>query len=108
MGCGAGNTALPLLAHNENNSLKLLAYDYADHAIKTVRADPLYSSPRCGSIHAELWDLTSLNGPPPGIQPGSVDYVILVFVMSALHPEEWSIALSNIHTVCKPVLSKMV
>lgn len=37
IGCGAGNTILPLLANNKNNDLRLLAYDYSSHAVKTVQ-----------------------------------------------------------------------
>jgi hypothetical protein len=31
--------------------------------------------------------------------PGSVDIVILVFVLSALHPDEWGMAINNIYAV---------
>jgi len=34
-----------------------------------------------------------------GVEPGSVDIVILVFIISALHPNEWVRAIANIHKV---------
>jgi tRNAThr (cytosine32-N3)-methyltransferase len=40
-----------------------------------------------------------------GVGPGSVDIVILVFVISALHPNEWERAIANIHTVCPSSVS---
>jgi len=58
--------------------------------------------PPIGTIQSAVWDLTSAEGPPPGIEPGSVDIVILIFVMSALHPDEWSRAIANIYTILKP------
>jgi tRNAThr (cytosine32-N3)-methyltransferase len=33
------------------------------------------------------------------VEPETVDIVILVFVMSALHPDEWGRAIANIHRV---------
>ncbi|KAJ3711001.1 hypothetical protein C8R42DRAFT_596500, partial [Lentinula raphanica] len=62
-----------------------------------------YITPPCGSIHSAVWDLTSTNDTlPPGLSPGSVDIVILVFVLSALHPDEWASAIRNVHRVLKP------
>jgi hypothetical protein len=43
--------------------------------------------------------VTSSDGLPPDMEPGSVDIVVLVFVMSALHPDEWGQAISNIYKV---------
>ncbi|KAI9062762.1 methyltransferase [Trametes sanguinea] len=96
IGCGAGNAVFPLLEANKNPHLKLKAYDYSSHAVKLVQNNPLYLSPPLGTIDAAVWDLTSFEL-PPGLEPGSVDIITLVFVMSALHPQEWANAVSNIH-----------
>ncbi|KAJ3765984.1 methyltransferase, partial [Lentinula raphanica] len=102
-GCGAGNSIFPVLSANKNPLLELYAYDYSSHAVKLVQHNPLYTSPPCGSIHSAVWDLTSTNDTlPPGLSPGSVDIVILVFVLSALHPDEWASAIRNVHRVLKP------
>ncbi|KAL1940742.1 hypothetical protein VTO73DRAFT_7783 [Trametes versicolor] len=101
VGCGAGNAVFPLLAANENPHLHLKAYDYSSHAVKLVQNNPLYLSPSLGTIEAAVWDLTSPTL-PPGLEPGSVDILTLVFVMSALHPKEWAGAVSNIHKLLKP------
>lgn len=95
VGCGAGNSLFPLLTANKNPDLRLLAYDYSSHAVKLVQNNPLYESP---NVTASVWDLTS-ESLPPNIQPESIDIVILVFVLSALHPDEWSKAVNNIHKV---------
>uniref|UniRef100_A0A0W0FD23 tRNA N(3)-methylcytidine methyltransferase n=1 Tax=Moniliophthora roreri TaxID=221103 RepID=A0A0W0FD23_MONRR len=86
IGCGAGNSVFPLLAANRNPDLELFAYDYS-----------------MGRIRASVWDLTSENL-PPGFedQAGSVDIVVLVFVLSALHPDEWGRAVLNMHKLLKP------
>ncbi|KAI0322784.1 S-adenosyl-L-methionine-dependent methyltransferase, partial [Amylostereum chailletii] len=100
-GCGAGNWVFPLLADNRNPALKIHAFDYSSHAVKLVQNNPLYTSPPCGSITAGVWDLAS-DHLPEGLEPASADIVILVFVLSALHPDEWHRAVTNIHTVLKP------
>lgn len=101
IGCGAGNAVFPLLSANRNPDLSLRAYDYSSHAVKVVQTNPLYEAPPAGNIHAAVWDLAS-QSLPPGLAPGSVDIVILIFVLSALHPREWRQAITNIHTLLKP------
>ncbi|KAF5362492.1 hypothetical protein D9756_002202 [Leucocoprinus leucothites] len=102
IGCGAGNSVFPLLSANRNPGLVFKAFDYSSHAVKLVQSNPLYASPPCGSISASVWDVTSANGLPADVAPESVDVVILVFVMSALHPDEWGKAVNNICTMLKP------
>jgi tRNAThr (cytosine32-N3)-methyltransferase len=62
-----------------------------------LQMNPLYLSPTTGIMHASVWDVTSPDTLP--VEPGSVDIIILVFVMSALHPDEWGRAIANIHKV---------
>jgi len=71
------------------------------HAIKLVQHNTLYTSPPCGTITASVWDLSSA-APPPGLAPRSADILVLVFVLSALHPSEWPRAVSNIAQILKP------
>ena len=121
---GAGNAIFPLLAQNRNPDLRIHAFDYSSHAIKLVQVplilgylrphqsvnfdssqhNALYESPPCGTITASVWDLTSTD-PPPGLAPRSADILVLVFVLSALHPSEWPRAISNIAQVMEALLS---
>lgn len=100
VGCGAGNTVFPLLAANANPALRIVACDYAPQAVQVVREHPLYTPP-CGTCAAHTWDL-STPGLPPGVTPGSVDAVVLIFVLSALHPDEWAQAARNVHAALRP------
>lgn len=102
VGCGAGNSVFPVLTNNQNPQLSLKAYDYSSHAVKLVQHNTLYTNAPIGSIHAAVWDVTSADGIPSDVQPGTVDIVILVFVLSALHPDEWYSAIRNIHRMLKP------
>ncbi|WWD07455.1 hypothetical protein V865_005555 [Kwoniella europaea PYCC6329] len=85
-----------------------------------------------GELHASVWDITSKPSTsageqntfnsteeeldlsklelsdkktyslPEGIQPGSVDVISVIFVLSALHPREWDQAIHNLYTALKP------
>ncbi|KAJ7623703.1 methyltransferase [Roridomyces roridus] len=101
VGCGVGNAIFPLLSANRNPQLSLRAYDYSKQAIKLLQENPLYTSPPIGTIQADVWDLTA-ETLPEGVTPASADLVIMVFVFSALHPDEWARAVSNVHRILKP------
>ncbi|KAG1747876.1 uncharacterized protein EDB91DRAFT_1048268, partial [Suillus paluster] len=53
-------------------------------------------------IEAAVWDLSSLDKLPLGVEPGTVDIIVLMFMLSALHPDEWGKAITNIHKILKP------
>ena len=51
---------------------------------------------------AFLWDLTSKQIPVEFIEPNSLDIVVLIFVMSALCPNDWNQAVDNVYKMLKP------
>lgn len=53
------------------------------------------------SIQADVWDVAG-DCLPPGVEEGSVDVAIMVFVFSALSPREWGNAVRNVHRLLKP------
>lgn len=99
IGCGPGNTLYPLLAANENPELQLHGLDFSKEAIALVKKNPTFD-PKC--CHAQVWDLSSKAGLPSSIAEGSVDVAILIFCLSALHPDEWAQAVENIWRMLKP------
>ncbi|KAM0792501.1 hypothetical protein ACM66B_005173 [Microbotryomycetes sp. NB124-2] len=99
LGCGPGNTLFPLLASNENPHLRLHGYDYSREAINLVKANPAFD-PR--TVTSDVWDLSSQSGLPPTLEPNSVDVAVMIFVFSALHPDEWRQAVNNLSTMLKP------
>ncbi|BGP37942.1 hypothetical protein JCM10449v2_001869 [Rhodotorula kratochvilovae] len=99
IGCGNGSTLFPLLAANENPGLELHGYDYSKEAVAVVKSHASFDPSRCT---CEVWDLSSRAGPPPTVAPGSVDVLTMIFVFSALHPDEWAQAVQNAHTMLKP------
>lgn len=53
-------------------------------------------------LQADVWDAASETVLPPGLEPGSVDVVVMVFIFSALEPAQWKQAVRNIFTLLKP------
>lgn len=98
IGAGAGNTAFPILAHNKNPQLRVHACDYSKKAVEVMRSQDEYNE---DFMQADVWDVTS-DELPPGLQEGSVDVAILVFIFSALAPSQWKKAVSNVHRLVKP------
>lgn len=115
IGAGAGNTAFPILAANQNPDFKLHALDFSSSAVEVMRKDPAYDEK---VMQADVWDLggapeadadsaDTSKAPlrpsiPPNIEPGSIDVAVLVFTLSALAPDQWAQALLNVWTVLKP------
>jgi tRNAThr (cytosine32-N3)-methyltransferase len=102
VGAGAGNTAFPVLAMNSNPGLKLHACDYSAKAIDVIRAQEAYTSqaePR--ALQADVWDAAG-EVLPPGLEPGTVDLIVMIFIFSALSPDQWAQAVRNVYTLLKP------
>lgn len=98
VGAGAGNTAFPILTHNENPDLKIHACDFSKKAVEVIRANEAYDTK---NIQADVWDVAS-DELPPGLGEESVDVVIMIFIFSALSPSQWNQAVQNIYKVLKP------
>lgn len=98
IGAGAGNTAFPILANNKNPHLKIHACDYSKTAVEVMRNHEEYGT---SSIQADVWDVSS-NELPPDLEEGSVDVAILIFIFSALSPDQWAKAVHNVHRLLKP------
>ncbi|CAG8983342.1 hypothetical protein HYALB_00000509 [Hymenoscyphus albidus] len=98
VGAGAGNTAFPILSRNQNPNLKIHACDFSKKAVEVIRANEAYDSQ---NIQADVWDAAS-DELPPDLGEGSVDYVLMIFIFSALSPSQWKQAVHNIFKVLKP------
>ncbi|GAA6012420.1 hypothetical protein JCM11491_004327 [Sporobolomyces phaffii] len=99
IGCGNGSTLFPLLAANENPHFRLHGYDYSKEAVNVVRSHASFDPTH---LSCDVWDLSSRDGIPSDLEPNSVDIISMIFVLSALHPNEWERAVRNVHTMLKP------
>jgi tRNAThr (cytosine32-N3)-methyltransferase len=98
VGAGAGNTAFPILANNQNPKLKVHACDFSKKAVEVMRNHEAYNTDK---MQADVWDAAG-DDLPPGLEEGSVDVVLMVFIFSALSPSQWKQAVHNIYRVLKP------
>lgn len=98
VGAGAGNTAFPILSANENEGLMIHACDFSSKAVDLIKGSEFYD-PR--QIQASVWDISE-SRLPEGVSEGSIDVVLLIFIFSALHPEQWSSAVKNVFRALKP------
>ncbi|GAP89171.1 putative actin binding protein [Rosellinia necatrix] len=98
VGAGAGNTAFPILANNENSKLRLHACDFSKKAVEVMRSHAEYNA---DLMQADVWDVASKEL-PPGVEENTIDVVLMIFIFSALSPLQWEQAVRNIHRVLKP------
>nr|CAG8571770.1 15961_t:CDS:10 [Entrophospora candida] len=98
IGCGAGNTLFPLSGLNKNPELFIYACDFSSTAIEVIKNSTEYNQEQSKAF---VWDLTNQDI-PEYIEPGSLDIVVLIFVMSAIRPQDWSQAVENIYKMLKP------
>lgn len=52
-------------------------------------------------MQADVWDVAG-DVLPPGLEEGSVDIAVMIFIFSALSPQEWSAAVFNVYRLLKP------
>jgi SAM-dependent methyltransferase len=98
VGCGAGNTVFPLLMTNKDPHLFIYCCDFSKQAIDIVKSSHNYDTTRC---HAFVWDITVDSGDIP-LKEETVDVIILIFVLSAIHPDKMQTALAHLVKYLKP------
>ncbi|XP_075443187.1 tRNA N(3)-cytidine methyltransferase METTL6 isoform X1 [Ascaphus truei] len=95
-GCGVGNCLFPLL--EEDPGFFLYACDFSPRAVDFVKQNASYNPNTCKAFQCDLTkdDLTE------NIPADSVDVAMLIFVLSAIHPDKMHLAIQNIYKVLKP------
>ncbi len=95
IGCGVGNFMYPLL--KENKKIFVYACDFSTDAIQLLKSNPEYDTNRCYGFVCDVTKPYSLKEQlPPGVK---VDFVSLIFVFSAVHPDKMKDAVRNIASV---------
>ncbi|KHJ79079.1 hypothetical protein OESDEN_21283 [Oesophagostomum dentatum] len=76
----------------------LYSCDYSDVAVRVLKEDEKYDADR---MSAFVWDITQ--DPPADAPPKeSLDYVLCIYVLSAIHPSKIPQAIHNLVTLLKP------
>uniref|UniRef100_A0A2K5EQ32 tRNA N(3)-cytidine methyltransferase n=1 Tax=Aotus nancymaae TaxID=37293 RepID=A0A2K5EQ32_AOTNA len=81
-GCVVGNCLFPLL--EEDLNIFAYACDFSPRAVEYVKQNPLYDTERCKVFQCDLTKDDLLDHVPPE----SVDVVMLIFMLSAIHPDK--------------------
>ncbi|MBN3283445.1 MEL2A protein, partial [Polyodon spathula] len=98
VGCGVGNTVFPILQTNNDPGLFVYCCDFSSTAIDLVKAHLDYTPERCFAFVHDLCDETT-SFPVPR---ESLDIIILIFVLSAVHPDKMHSAVSRLSELLKP------
>lgn len=98
IGCGVGNAFYPL--QDLDPCLRVFAVDLSSEAIELVKSNPSYQNGRC---EAFVCDMTKEMLPERIRRPDTViDNVLLLFVLSAIEPENMLIVIRRACDVLKP------
>jgi len=79
VGCGTGSTALPLL--NGNPDLFFHCCDLSETAIHLLKENKYYDPQRCNAF---VCDITKDSLTNHGIAENSLDFIMLIFVLSSI------------------------
>lgn len=86
IGCGVGNTIIPILKYNADPNLRLFGCDFSAKAIDILQKHEEFDDKRCRvfvlDATAERWT----DAVP--FEENSIDIIVLIFVLSAIHPDK--------------------
>lgn len=120
IGCGCGDFALPLIKQCDkqdlegqdkscdserepNNGLYIYCCDISDRAIDLLKENPVYKKYYKLRIEAFVYDITSIEHDLSSFLNGNMmDFVSLIFVLSAVNPDKTKLVVENIAKVVKP------
>ncbi|XP_048454766.1 mRNA N(3)-methylcytidine methyltransferase METTL8 [Rhincodon typus] len=99
VGCGAGNSVFPVLDEICNPRAFLYCCDFSESAVELVKSHPSYDPSRC---YAFVHDLCNEAGATYPFPDGSIDVILLVFVLSSIHPKRMQDVINRLSKLLKP------
>lgn len=102
VGCGVGNTVFPLLEVNPN--LYFYALDFSPHAVGLLKKHPEYAA--TGRCSGHVVDIVK-DQLPDEIAPGSLDIVMMIFVLSAISPQCFDTVIAKLAKVRTHILLRI-
>uniref|UniRef100_A0A6Q2YAG4 tRNA N(3)-cytidine methyltransferase n=1 Tax=Esox lucius TaxID=8010 RepID=A0A6Q2YAG4_ESOLU len=98
VGCGVGNTVFPILKTNNDPGLIVYCCDFSSTAVELVKSNSDYDPGRCFAFVHDLSDEAAVYPVPDA----SLDVIVLIFVLSALHPDRMQASVCRLARLLKP------
>ncbi|XP_054712683.1 tRNA N(3)-methylcytidine methyltransferase METTL2-like [Uloborus diversus] len=98
VGCGVGNTVFPILDTNSDSNVMVYCCDFSETAISLIKEHPDFDGKRC---HPFVLDISSNSWNVP-FPENSLNYIILIFVLSAIHPDKMQYVINQLVKYLKP------
>ncbi|MFT7808179.1 methyltransferase-like protein 8 [Arapaima gigas] len=98
VGCGAGNSVFPIITSMRGTRTFLYCCDFSPRAVQLVKEHPSYNPSLC---HAFVHDVCKEDAPFP-FPPLSLDVILLVFVVSSIHPARMQGVVNQLTQFLKP------
>lgn len=97
LGCGVGNMVFPLVQEGFTN-FYFYACDFSPRAVEFVKANKLYDESRMKAFCADVTSEDLFEH----VAENSVDLASLIFVLSAIQPAAWPLAVRTAFRALKP------
>lgn len=97
VGCGVGNLVFPLL--DNEPSIFIYACDFSQRAVDFVKANPKYDTHRMLAFQCDITESEQLTEHVP---EGSLDMITMIFVLSAIHPDNFGRVVCNLRRLLRP------
>lgn len=97
VGCGVGNLIFPLVAENCNDYF-IYACDFSARAVELVKSNELYDPLKMKAFTCDITKPDIFEE----IEAESLDIITMVFVLSAVHPENFEQVAKNLFKLLKP------
>lgn len=99
VGCGAGNSVFPILETLQNAPESFLyCCDFSSGAVELVKSHPAYRAAQCCAFVHDVCD----DGFPYPFPDGILDVILLVFVLSSIHPDRMQGVVNRLSKLLKP------
>ena len=100
IGCGSGSTVYPILQTIRNKNFKLYCCDFAPKAVELVRTNPDFEPDRCFPFVCNVTKDEDWEKSP--VVPESLDFVLMIFALSAMEPGTMEVAVARAFKYLKP------
>ncbi|XP_018328518.1 methyltransferase-like protein 6, partial [Agrilus planipennis] len=96
VGCGVGNFIFPLI--EEGLDVFFIACDISPRAIDILKKNKYFDEKKINAFQIDITTEDIFNR----LELNSVDIATLIFVLSAIHPDKFELAVKNIYKLLKP------